>query len=76
MDIQEFIDKFAEIFDDIDASSLSVTTIFKDLEEWSSLSSLGLIALADDEFEVELTGNEIKEASTIEDIYNLIISKV
>lgn len=76
MEIKEFLEKFAEIFDDTDVSKLSLEIKFRELDEWSSLNALGLIAMADEEFDVELRGDEIRKADTIEDIFNLINSKL
>lgn len=75
MEIKEFIEKFAEIFDDTDASNLTPETNFRDLEEWSSLSALGLIAMVDEEYEVDLKGDEIRKANTVEEIFNIISKK-
>lgn len=75
MEIKEFIEKFAEIFDDTDVSTLTPETTFRELDEWSSLSALGVIALADEEFNVELSGSEMRQANTIQELYNLITSK-
>lgn len=75
MEIKEFIEKFAEIFDDTDVATLSPETKFRDLDEWSSLSALGVIALADEEFDVELSGNEMKKANTIQELFDLLSSK-
>lgn len=75
MEIKEFIEKFAEIFDDTDASTLTPETNFRDLDEWSSLSALGVIALADEEFDVELSGAEMRKANTIQELFDLINSK-
>lgn len=75
MEIKEFIEKFAEIFDDTDVSTLTPETKFRELDEWSSLSALGVIALADEEFDVELSGNEMRQANTIQELFDLISSK-
>lgn len=75
MEINEFINKFAEIFDDTDASALTPETKFRELDEWSSLTALGLIALADEEFDVDLKGDDVKKSETIEDLFNVIKSK-
>lgn len=75
MEINEFIEKFAEIFDDTDASVLTPETNFRDLDEWSSLSALGVIALADEEFDVELSGTEMRKTNTIQELFDLITSK-
>lgn len=75
MEISNFIEKFAEIFDDTDATFLTPDTQFRDLEEWSSLSVLGVIALADEEFDVELSGKELKSVTTIQDLFDLLNNK-
>ena len=75
MEINEFIEKFAEIFDDTDAATLNPETKFRELDEWSSLTALGVIALADEEFDVELSGNEMRKANTIQELFDLISNK-
>lgn len=76
MDLQEFINSFAEQFDDVDASTLNGSTAFKELDEWNSLIALSVIAMADEEYNVTLKGNDIKEATTIEDLFNTVKSKL
>lgn len=75
MDVNTFISKFAEIFDDTDVSALSPETNFRELDEWSSLSALGVIALADEEFDVELSIKDMREANTIQELYDIITKK-
>lgn len=75
MEINEFIEKFAEIFDDTDVAILKPETKFRGLDEWSSLAALGVIALADEEFDVELSGNEMRQANTIQELFDLISNK-
>lgn len=75
MEIKEFIEKFADIFDDTDAATLTPETKFRELDEWSSLTALGVIAMADEEFDVELSGNELRAANTIQDLFDLIKGK-
>lgn len=75
MEINEFIEKFAEIFDDTDVSTLKPETKFRELDEWSSLSALGVIALADEEFDTELSGSELRQTNTIQELFDLLSSK-
>lgn len=75
MEINEFIEKFAEIFDDTDASELTPETSFRDLDEWSSLAVLGLLALAEEEFDVELKADDLKKANTIAELLEVIEDK-
>ena len=74
--LEEFVVLFAEQFDDTDASKITATTVFHDLEEWSSLIGLSVIAMVDEEFDVALKGDDVKNAVTIEDLYNTVISKL
>ena len=76
MDIKEFINNFANQFDDLDAATLTAETEFKQLEDWNSLVALSIIAMADEEYDVTIKGNDIKEAKTIKDLYDIINSKI
>ena len=75
MEINEFIENFASQFDDTDASIFSADTKFHDLDEWSSLIALSIIAMVDEEYEVTLKGDDIRNAVTIEDLFNIVKSK-
>ena len=76
MEINSFIEHFAEQFDETDASEFKAETVYKELEEWSSLIALSIIAMADEEYDVTLKGDDIRNASTIEDLFNTVKSKV
>lgn len=75
MDINNFVQLFAEQFDETDAKSFTPKTVFKELEEWSSLLALSIIAMVDEEFDVILKGDDIHSSVTIEDLFNLIENK-
>lgn len=75
MEINEFLENFASQFDETDASEFTAETVFKDLAEWSSLMALSIIAMADEEYSVKLKGEDIRNASTIEDLYNIVMSR-
>lgn len=74
--LEEFVALFAEQFDDTDPSEISATTVFHDLDEYSSLIGLSLIAMVDEEFDVALKGDDVKNSVTVEDLYNRVISKL
>ena len=73
--LEEFVSLFAEQFDDTDPSEFTPQTVFHDLDEWSSLIALSVIAMIDEEFDVAMKGEEMRSAVTIEDLYNTVISK-
>ena len=71
MEMKEFIEKFAEQVEMEEVESLTPETAFRELDEWSSLSVMMLIAFFDEEFGKEIGGKDIKECLTIQDLYNL-----
>lgn len=76
MEIQEFINNFAAVLDDAEASTITPETKFRELDEWSSIAALGVIAMADEEYDVELSGNELREAQTIKNLFDTISAKI
>ena len=75
MELNEFIANFAEQFDDTDASEIQATTNFHDIDEWSSLVGMGVIAMVKTIYGKTITGKEIRECTTVEDLFNIISSK-
>ena len=75
MNIQNFISNFAFQLDDTEVSDLSENTIYKDLDEWSSLTTLSIIAMCDEEYGVNIKGDDFKNTSTIKELFELIKSK-
>jgi acyl carrier protein len=75
MEINEFIQNFADQFDETDASEFKSETAFHELEEWSSLIALSIIAMVDEEYDVTIKGDEMRSAVTIEDLFNIVKAK-
>ena len=75
MELQKFINDFADQFDDTDASEMVAETKFHELEEWSSMVGMGVIALARTEYGKTITGAEIRSCDTVLDLFNLLNSK-
>ena len=73
MNLQEFIENFAAQFDETDATEFTADTKFKQLDEWSSLTALSIIAMVDDEYDVIIKGNDIISSDTIRDLYNVVV---
>lgn len=76
MEIKEFIENFAAQFDDTDASVFTPETKFRDLDEWSSLLALSIIAMVDEEYDVLLKGDDMRAANTIDELYQIVKSKL
>ena len=76
MDIQQFIELFAEQFDEIDIALLKPETRFRELEAWSSLIALLVITMVDEEYGVVLPPDEMRNAQTIQELFDLVQSKL
>lgn len=74
MDLQEFIDNFAAEFDETPADAFTPSTEYKTLEEWNSLTALSIIAMIDDSYNKTITGANLRENKTIEDLFNYVAS--
>lgn len=75
MELTKFIELFSNQFDETDPSEISAQTRFHELEEWGSLVGMGVIAMAKTQYGKTLTGKEIRNCVTVEDLFNLIVSK-
>jgi acyl carrier protein len=75
MDINTFIDNFAGQFDDTDRDVFSPDVKFRDIPEWSSLIALSVIAMVDEEYNVALKGDDIRQSTTIKDIFDIVQSR-
>lgn len=71
MEIKEFIEKLAEAIEIEDAEGLTAETEFRELDEWSSLSVMLLIAFYDEELDKQIGDIDIKKCVTINDLYKL-----
>ncbi|WP_276858468.1 acyl carrier protein [Bacteroides fluxus] len=76
MEMKEFLGNFAAQFDDTEESVFTPETRFRELDEWSSLIALSVIAMVDEEYDVTLKGDDIKNSETIADIYNAVVAKL
>jgi len=76
MNLDQFIENFADLFDETDPDTIQASTQFKNLEEWSSLVALSVIAMIDEEYDVEFRGDDIRGSKTVQDLYNIVKDRV
>ena len=76
MDENKFLVNFANQFDDTDSSELRLDTKFRDIEEWSSIIALSVMAMCVEEYDVYLSANEMENAKQISDIYDIVKLRV
>ena len=70
--MDEFLIEMAEILEE---DSVSPSDDLNSFESWDSLAALSVAALADSSFSVNMSSQEINAATTIEDLYQRILTK-
>ena len=75
MELNEFVAHFAEQFEDTDASVFTPETNFREIEEWSSLLALSIIAMISEEYDIAINGVEMKAANTIQELFDIVKAK-
>ncbi|MEI7661275.1 MAG: acyl carrier protein [Bacteroidota bacterium] len=76
MEISGFITNFAAQFDDTDPAEFFPGKKFREIKEWSSLIALSLIAMVEEEYNVDVKGDDIRTSETIEDLYTIVKSRM
>lgn len=71
MDTTKFVELFAEALD-IDAAELTLNTEFRSLDVWDSMAHLSVIAMLDEEYDIQIENAEFKTLKTINDLVNYI----
>lgn len=75
MEIKDFISNFAELFEDTDVSVFNANTSFRELDEWGSLIALSVMSMVDEEYDVQLSADEMRQVNTIQELFDLVSSK-
>ncbi len=76
MNIQELIEKLEEEIEEVEKGTLTPSTNIRNIDWWSSMHALVIIALVDIEYNVQVSGKDLKEIQTIQDLYDLIVKKI
>lgn len=75
MEMSDFIKNFGQQFDDTDVSTFTPETRFRELEEWSSLNALAVLNMIGKKYGIKILPDEMKPTKTIQELYDLVLSK-
>ncbi|MBQ6729436.1 MAG: acyl carrier protein [Bacteroidales bacterium] len=75
MEIKDFIKNLADQYEDVEVNEFTPETKFKEFDEWSSLISLSIIAMVDDEYGITLKGDDIRKVDTVQELFDVVKSK-
>lgn len=71
---EKLISALAEALE-MDASQVKADDIFRDYENYSSLTELSVLAMLDSDFGIEIEMREFNKYKTVEDLINLVSSR-
>ena len=66
--MQKFLELVAEIFE-VEPDEITMETVFRDLDDFSSLVGFSLLVMMEDEYDVKVTVDEFMQCNTIGDLY-------
>jgi acyl carrier protein len=72
VDMDDFIVKFCELFDEELNQEIFGSTVFKDLPQWDSLVALSFIVMASNVYQKSIDGEAIRSANTVSDLFELV----
>jgi acyl carrier protein len=71
MSLKEFVTNFAEAIE-LDPSTVTPETVFKDIDSWDSMAVLNVIAMVDDLYQKSIGGDDIEKSVTIADLWGKV----
>lgn len=74
MEIKDFIENFSAQFEDTDVTLFTPDTKFREIDEWSSLTALSILAMVDEEYDIQLKADEMRKTNTIQELFDLVKS--
>ena len=74
MEIKEFVQNFADQFDETDGAVFTPELAFRELEEWSSFLALAIMAMIKSEYDVAISADEMRSANTIQELFDTVQS--
>lgn len=66
--MDKFLEMVADIFE-VEPEEISKETVFRDLDDFSSLVGFSLIVMMEEEYGVKVTVDEFMKCNTIGDLY-------
>lgn len=72
--MKKFLENLKEVLE-IEGRELNMSDEFRSYEEWDSLAFLSVIAMIDEEYDIQIEGRQFKELKTVEDLYKAVTNK-
>jgi len=76
MTLEDFIKNIETEFDDLEPGKLKADTVFREVFDWNSINALILIAMVKTEYGAAINAEDIQKSKTINDLFEIVKSKV
>lgn len=68
----EFIENFKEALEVEEGTTVALEDKFRELEDWDSLARLSVIAMLDEEYDVQIEEEDFEQIVTVEDLFKKV----
>ena len=72
MELEKFVELFAEQFFDTPADMIKADTEFRQIEEWSSMTGLCILTMIKDEYGFFMDPAAFKQCKTVADVFEAV----
>jgi acyl carrier protein len=76
MTAEDFIKNIEAEFEDLEPGKLKPETNFREVFEWNSINALILIAMVKTEYGAAINAEDIQKSKTVNDLFEVVKSKV
>ncbi len=76
MELNNFVENIRLQFEETDVSLINESTHFQELDEWSSLVAMGVISMIDEEYGVDVNGDDIRSSITVNDLFEIVKNRL
>ena len=74
--LEEFTAQLESELEGMEKGTLQPDTVYHELDNWSSMYALFVIAYVDATFDVQLNAEDLKNTHTVRQLYSLVMSRV
>ena len=72
MEMKDFIANFIDQLDDAPDFEITPDTEFHDMDGWSSMIALSVMAMIDEEYDVQIKAEEMRNSKTIQQLFDCV----
>lgn len=74
MEMNEFIENILDQFDERPEEVVTPETNHHQIDGWSSIIALSVMAMIDEEYDVQIKANEMRDSKSIQELYDIVQS--